>query len=60
MKAEQVGGIQGVEGEGVGGMGQNVEIYQRANADILVKLNVVVYRFQKQVCVASNLVSWSY
>ena len=47
MKAEQVGGIQGLEGEGAGGVGQNVEIHQRAKADLLVKLNVVDYHFQK-------------
>ena len=35
---EQRGKIQGLKGEGVGGVGQNIEVQERASVDVMVTI----------------------
>ena len=59
-EGEEGAGIQVLGGEGVGGVGQSIEGFECACADVLLKLNVVIYDFKQGSSFATNQIYQSY
>ena len=47
---EEGGGVQVLGGKGVGGVGKSGEGLERAGADVLLELDVVVYNLKERGC----------
>ncbi len=58
-EGEERGGIQVLGSKGAGGVGKSVEGLERAGADVLLELDVVVDNLEERVCFAGYRVDQS-